>query len=201
MSYYDNEELLKYFSKEIKAQAEKDIKKLEKEIADTKARQLKQIEDELHNTIFKALNVRIDELVSEHNASINKLKTENHKSIIQKRTELLDSVILDVKTKCKKYVSSKGYVTKMKKKVADMKNVFKNSDVEFKISENDAQIKDIIKDVFGAKCKITTDEDIQIGGFVALSEKEKIMIDETIDTRINEKQKWFYEHADLAVNI
>ncbi len=201
MSYYDNEELLNYFTREIKARAQKKIDELKKDIESIKKRQLKQIDDELQNSIFKTMNNKIDDLVAEHNASINKLKIENHKNIIQKRKELLDSVILDVKKKCSKFIKTKDYEKKMIEKVSSMKELFKDNAIVFKINSKDETIKQVIKDNYKGKFNIETDENIQIGGFIAVCNKLKILSDQTLDTRINIKQQWFYEHAKLAVNI
>lgn len=201
MSYYDKEELLKYFSKQIKAEANKEISKLEKDIADTKKRQLANIDNELQTSIFKTMNSQIGDLESEHNAVINKLKIDNHKKVMQKRTELLDSVILEVQNKCIKYVKTKAYAENMKAKVLKTAENFKKRTIVFRINSEDEVLKKIIKDNYTGKFSIETDAYIKIGGFITVCDELKILTDETIDSRINERKQWFYEHANLAVNI
>ncbi len=201
MSYYDKDELLKYFSKQIKEEAEKEISKLEKAIADTKKRQLTQIDNELKTAIFKSLNTRIDELESEHNATINKLKIENHKKIMRKRSELLDSVLLEVEQKLNKYVLTKAYSNDMKKKIEKVDQDFKKHKLVFKIRKNDDILKKIIEEKFSGKFEIEEDEHIMIGGFSAVCHELKLMTDETIDTKVDIKKQWLYEHAKLAVNV
>jgi vacuolar-type H+-ATPase subunit E/Vma4 len=201
MSYYDDEELLKYFSKQIKELAETEIKKLEKDIADVKKKQLEKIDSELQNSIIKSMNIRIGDLESEYNAKINKLKIENHKNIMQKRKELLDSVVLEVKKKLLKYVKTKAYSEKMKDKVLRILKDFKKRSVIFRINKDDEALKKVIKDNYKSEYSIEDDEDIEIGGFIVVCNELKILTDETIDTKINEKKRWFYEHANLAINM
>lgn len=201
MSYYDKEELLKYFSKQIKQEADIDIKKLEKYIVDTKKRQLEQIDNELQTSIFKSMNSQIDELESEHNATISKLKIENHKKVMQKRTELLDSVILEVRKKCIEYTKSKAYAKRMTEKIEKIAKDFKDCSIVFRVNKDDSTVKKIIKDTYKNVHKIEDDDSIEIGGFIAVCNKKKLLTDETIDSKINEKRQWFYEHANLAVNI
>ena len=201
MSYYDKEELLKYFNKQIKQEADIEIKKLTKAIADTKKRQLEQIDNELQTSIFKSMNSQIDELESEHNAVINKLKIENHKKVMQKRTELLDSVILEVRNKCIDFTKSAAYADQMKSKVLKMHDNFKDCTIVFRINKDDSTLKKIIKDNYKGKYSVENDNLIEIGGFIAVCNEKKILTDETIDSKIKEKRQWFYEHANLAVNI
>lgn len=198
MPYFNNDDVYRHFSKEINAKADEEINRLQEQIADTKAKNMKRIKEELHSNIFRALELDLNEMNADFTASMNKVKTEYTKVLMKRRRELLDSIIEEVKKKCLDFVSSKAYVDFAKAKVEKVNKTFCKKEIEFRVKKGDSVMIDAIKKNFDGTYHIKEINEIEIGGFSAICFDMGILTDETIDSKLHEKQQWFYEHSDLA---
>jgi hypothetical protein len=68
------------------------------------------------------------------------------------------------------------------------------------VKKNDKVVIDAIKDNFKGDFKIKEITEIEIGGFSVICHDLGILIDETIDKKLKERELWFYEHSDLAAS-
>ncbi|MCF7924460.1 MAG: hypothetical protein K9L64_05065 [Candidatus Izimaplasma sp.] len=201
MPYYNNDDLLRYFSKYIADKADKKIEKLKNEIAEEKEQSVKRIEQELHKSIFRGLDIELSELNSDFKSRMNKVRTEYSKELIEKRSNLLNSVIDEVHDKLNDFVKTDKYKKLVTKQIKGLGNDFCSEKVEFRIKINDSVMKKVIEENYKGKFIIKEIPKIEIGGFSALCFKLGVMTDLTIDTRLEEKKQWLYEHSKLAASI
>lgn len=198
MPYFNNDDVYRHFSKEINAKADEKINRLKEQIANTKAENMKRIKNELHTNIFRALDLDLNEMNADFTASMNKVKTEYTKVLMKRRRELLDAIIDEVRNKCLDFVNSKAYGDFTKEKVKKINKSFCKKEIEFRVKKGDKIMINAIKDNFDGTYHIKEINEIEIGGFSAICFEMGILTDETIDSRLHEKQQWFYEHSDLA---
>jgi len=200
MPYYNNDDLFRTFSKYINEKANQKIDKIRSEIETEKERSLERIDKEIHKSIFRGLDIELSELNSDFSARMNKVKTEYSKVLMEKRSELLNSIIVEVSEKLQDFHKSKSYEKLMKKQLKSLGNDFCSKKVEFRIKRNDEIMKKVIESNYQGKYSINEIDKIEIGGFSALCFDLGIMTDQTIDTRLQEKKQWLYEHSKLAAN-
>jgi vacuolar-type H+-ATPase subunit E/Vma4 len=200
MPYYNNDDLFRTFSKYINEKANEKIDKIKHEIETEKKRSLERIDKEIHQSVFRGLDIELSELNSDFSARMNKVKTEYSKVLMEKRSELLNSIIVEVREKLVNFHQSKGYEKLMKKQLKTLGDDFCSKKVEFRIKRNDDIMKKVIETTYQGKYSIKEIDEIEIGGFSALCFDLGIMTDQTIDTRLQEKKQWLYEHSKLAAN-
>jgi len=198
MPYFNRDDIYRQFAKEINAKADEQIGDLEKEIVETKVKNLKRINNELETSIFRNLDLELNELNADFSANLSRVKTEHTKVLMKKRRELLDSITLKVKEKCLIFVNTIDYKEMLIKKVKKTNKDFSKKSVEFRVKKGDKVVIDVIKNNFNGEYSIKEINEIEIGGFSAICYDMGVMIDETIDSKLREKQQWFYEHSDLA---
>jgi len=198
MPYYNNNDAYRLFSKEISSKADEEIRQLKKEISDNKEKSVKRIESELHARIFRSLEIDLNDLNAEFSANYSKVKNEYTRILMKERRDLLDSIVNEARTKCMDFVDSADYKKFVKAKVININDKFAKKNVEFRIKKGDKIMIGAIEENFDGKYIIKEINEIEIGGFSAICFDMGFMLDETIDSKLREKQQWFYEHSDLA---
>jgi vacuolar-type H+-ATPase subunit E/Vma4 len=198
MPYYNREDVYRQFTKEINNQADAQIENLKKQISETKEKNLKRIDNELKSSIYRSMEYEIREMNAEHSGNLNRVKTEYSKVLMTEKSRLLDSIITAAKEKCLEFVGTTKYKTLMTKLVKKIDSDFNKKKVEFRIKKADSVLIEVIKSNFKSDFEIKEINEIEIGGFLAICFDAGLMVDETIDHRLDEKQKWFYEHSELA---
>ena len=201
MPYFNNsDDVYRLFSRDIISKSDEEIEKLKNEIDEKKTRSIKRIETEVHTRIFRSLEIDLSDLNADFSANLSRVKNEYTRVLMKKRRELLDSIVEEVRAKCIKFVESKKYKEFIDKKIKSISEKFCNKAIEFRIKKNDKIVKESIKNHLDDKYEIKEVNEIEIGGFSVVCYEMGVMLDETIDTKLSERQLWFYEHSDLAAN-
>lgn len=199
MPYFNNnEDAYRLFSRDIISNADKKIDKLKKEIDENKSKNIARIESELHTRVFRGLELDLNDLNADFSANLSKVRNEYTRVLMTKRKELLDSIVADARVKLDEYVKTEEYKLFIKNKVAVINEKFGSKNVEFRVKTNDKVAIEGIKKNFNGDYSIKEINEIEIGGFSAICFNMGVMLDETIDAKLKEKQLWFYEHSDLA---
>ncbi|HPD99740.1 MAG TPA: hypothetical protein PLB83_00760 [Bacillota bacterium] len=199
MPYFNNnEDAYRLFSRDIISNADKKIDKLKKEIDENKSKNIARIESELHTRVFRGLELDLSDLNADFSANLSKVRNEYTRVLMTKRKELLDSIVAEVRVKLDEYVKTEEYKLFIKNKVAVINEKFGSKNVEFRVKTNDKVAIEGIKKNFNGDYSIKEINEIEIGGFSAICFNMGVMLDETIDAKLKEKQLWFYEHSDLA---
>ena len=198
MPYYEDE-VFRYFQREIEESANKDLKGLREQIDSIKSMQLARINEEVQEAIYKANEVELNEINLEYSAQVNRIRTSSHKEIIKRKRDLIDSVLLEVEKKCIQFVTTKKYQDKMISHIKHIDNTFCGNSMLFRIKKNDDVMKNIIKENFKNKLEVQEDEKIRIGGFIAVCREKNVLTDQTIDYRLEEKKKWFHQNLKFVI--
>ncbi len=199
MPYFNNnEDAYRLFSRDIISNADKKIDKLKKEIDENKSKNIARIESELHTRVFRGLELDLNDLNADFSANLSKVRNEYTRVLMTKRKELLDSIVAEARVKLDEYVKTEEYKLFIKNKVAVINEKFGSKNVEFRVKTNDKVAIEGIKKNFNGDYSIKEINEIEIGGFSAICFNMGVMLDETIDAKLKEKQLWFYEHSDLA---
>ncbi|MFW5894327.1 MAG: V-type ATP synthase subunit E [Bacillota bacterium] len=199
MEYKTNQDLYNYFTYEIERIGEQQIEALRKEMDEKKRRELKRINDELEKKMDKYLDRELRSLNTDFSSEINRIHTENHRKLMDKRKGLLQEVFSEAEKKIQAFVASKGYRTLMKKKVQETIDFLDAQDIVFIIKEDDETLRDVLKDDFKDAYDVETDADIRFGGFRAESREKGLETDETFTRKLEEQKEWFYAHSNLFI--
>ena len=198
MPYYEDE-VFRYFRREIEESANKDLKELREQIDSAKSAQLARINEEVQEAIYRANEVELNEINLEHSAQVNRIRTASHKEIIKRKRDLIDSVLLDVEKKWVQFVSTKQYQNKMIALVKHIDKTFCGQSMLFRIKKNDEVMKTIIEENFKSNPEVQEDEKIRIGGFIAVCKDKNILTDQSIDYRLEQKKKWFHQNLKFVI--
>ena len=199
MPYFNNnDDAYRLFSKDISSKADEEISRLKTEISENKENNIKRIETELHARVFRSLEIDLNDLNADFSANLSRVKNEYTRVLMKKRRDLLDSIVEEARKKSVDFVNSPDYKKFIDTKISNVSERFCKQMVEFRVKKGDKIAVEAIKNNFDGKYEIKEINEIEIGGFSVICFQMGVMLDETIDSRLREKQLWFYEHSDLA---
>jgi vacuolar-type H+-ATPase subunit E/Vma4 len=193
------ENVYQYFQKEIEESGNKKIQELKDEIKSIREKQMDILNEEISDTITRTKEIELNEMNQEYSSTLNRLIVDNHKEIIKKKNDLLESVLFEVRTKLLQFVETDKYKQKMIFLVKKIDKDFCGDEINFKVKNNDKIMKKIIDENFKNKHVVIEDKNINIGGFIAICVEKGILTDQLIDSSLEEKKQWFYKNSKLAI--
>lgn len=199
MEYRSNQDLYNYFTHEIDRIGEQQIEALRKEMDEKKRREMKRINDEIEQRNHKYLDRQLRSLNTDFSSEINRIYTDNHRKLMDKRKGLLQAVFKAAEDKLEAFVESDEYRSLMKKRIQKTIEFLDASDIVFFIKEDDTVIPDIIQKDHDGAYETEKTQDIRFGGFKARSPEKGLETDETFNRKLEEQKEWFYANSNLFI--
>ncbi|MDD4212358.1 MAG: hypothetical protein PHY42_03045 [Bacilli bacterium] len=193
MEYFNEDEILRYFQKEIGEVSKRQIKKLQSEIDTIKTKELERIEKEVKSEINATLGRDLEELQIKHRQTIHEIKTTTRRDLINFREDLLELVLTEVIKKVQAFVKSEHYLALMRQKLT---SISFGKQALFHISKKDQGLKTFLHENYH-EYPVKEDDNINLGGFLVELIDLGTTLDETIDHKLAIKKQWFYEHSHL----
>ncbi|MGM0435867.1 MAG: V-type ATP synthase subunit E [Bacillota bacterium] len=199
MEYNTNQELYQYFTHEIERIGEQQIEALRKEMDEKKKSELKRISDNIERKTKKYLNRELKNLNTDFSSEINRIHTENHRKLMEKRENLLETIFDDVRKKLADFVKSDDYKTLLEKTVKETVDYLGTESLTFTVGEEDEGVKNVLKETLSSKYEVKTSKTITIGGFKVKSESKGLEIDRTLDKKLKDQRDWFHANSGLFI--
>lgn len=199
MGYYNEDELYRFFDKAIRKASEKQLKALQDEIDYIYQRELKRIKEELRIRQELDTAKKMRDLRFKYQEAINQIGVGYDAKLINERLEMSKAVFQAVTKKLEAYVQTPAYLETLKKRIDELKGLFKNEDVIFYVKEGDQTAIDFLKSLPCASCTIKTSYSIRYGGFEMHIPERKRTVDLTLDAALEDQKSWFYHNSKLFI--
>ncbi len=143
----------------------------------------------------KASNIRITSV-----KTIAKNQLDAHRELLTHRTQKTDEVFLNVRKRLQDFTKTQEYKQDILTRAAALKDDYDHESSVILVRECDKNIAEEIKRELGGKAEIKSDVTIEIGGFKLKNSKARILVDETLDERLEEQKKVFLQNCGLKIN-
>src|SRR5690554_1304505 len=198
MEFKTNEDIRDYFIKKIKSASQSEINKIIEETENLRHRKIKEIEDGAKQMadLMKEQEEKI--LKSEHLLEISTKSDEFNQKKIALREKMISQLFDSIKERLIEYSKSEEYKDSFKEKLAELSNKYKQ---EFRIlvAFKDLQLaKDCVSSISNV-LEVIVDESVEIGGFVAEFQQTSVIINETLDSKLEDELARFYENPQLVL--
>jgi len=199
MEYYNDDSLLRYFHDEIERVSSRKITELQKEISSKKQEELAKLSLEVKHQVDLSLGVELKDMKNKYRQDINDLLSKNAHALYERRKEISEEIFNEIHKKLLSFVKSKKYEEFIESKLETIESKMTNQNLSFYIHSNDEICRKMISNHYDNTAKIIHDDKITIGGFRVVSDKLKIEIDETLDTKLDNNKTWFYTNSKLFI--
>lgn len=187
------------FLKAIEKYAAEQRSKIETEAEEFKTKEINKAEEDGLKEAYVLLQRKMSSINTGIARELSKAENASRKSTFEKRQEIEDKVFERAKEKLLAYTKTDKYLEKLLSSAKAVSSKLTANDVVLYVCERDMKLKNKIISAFGRKCDIQVSDEIKIGGLTALSREMGLLVDETLDTKLENQREWFCENSGLTV--
>lgn len=198
MQYNTLEELEAYFKQEIRKVSEKELEEVRREIEKIRNKVVTELEETAKLNAKIIVDQELKEIDSDHAISLSRLADDNNRRLMAKRQELTEGLFADVRNKLLAYAATDDYKTMMGEKTRKLAQRFR-ADAVLIVGKRDESLLPELLRSFSEGTQGTVDPQIELGGFRLEVKKDRIIVDETFDSTLNEEREKFYANSNLII--
>lgn len=187
------------FLKAIEKYAEEQRSKIQSEAEDFKEKELNKAEEEGLREAYVLIQKKMTDIKTQIASELSKAETASRRKTFVRRQEIENEVFARAEKKLEEYTKTDRYIKLLEKSAKDISKALTADDVVLRVRKQDIAHKNKVVLAFGRKCEVEVSNDIQIGGLVGISLKTGILIDETLDSKLEAQHEWFCEKSGLRV--
>lgn len=186
-----------YFKNEIQRVSRIEIEKTEQEIKLIQKKALASSKLEVQQIVGMEQEEALRELQREHAVKISKIHEKMHRNLMEQRQSFTDAIFASVLLKLESYTMSDAYEKNMIDKIERLQE--KNlGHICIFVGQKDAEKLENLCHYYKS-CEGAIDNTIHYGGIRVEASERGIVIDESIDTFLEEEKVRFYQHSGLFI--
>lgn len=178
--------------------AEQQKAQITKEIEDYKNTKIEQATEQglqdaydlIREDIARRKAVIVNDLAQQELSLRNELYAE--------RQSICDKVFADARDQLLAYTKTDDYTRFLTRSLQEIQAQCDSAHCEVKIAPADEDKREMIESAL-SDVGITADPHITLGGMKAYCPSKGLLMDDTLDSRLNEQRQWFYENCGLKV--
>lgn len=187
------------FLKAIEKYAEEQRSRMRTEAEDFKKREMNTAEEEGLKEAYDLIQKEMADIHNKISAEQSAAESEGKKQIFRRRKEIEEDVFAAAEKKLLEFTDTKDYLSFLVKGVISIGSVLTEDDTVICLREKDLPYQQELKNALSRDCSFETTDAIRIGGVTGRSRRLGRIVDETLDTRLEEQREWFYAHSGLTV--
>ena len=160
---------------------------------------LKKAEDEVLRELYNKIQDEVSDIRGSSTRTISQQEAQARHDLLLRREEITRSVFYQVKSQLIAYTRSAEYTAFMVELARQLAAAYPLEGSVIMLKRDDYHFAIEFDKLFGQKCRILADENIQIGGIKMMNQTAGIFVDETLDSRLEDQKPWFYSHSGLTV--
>lgn len=123
---------------------------------------------------------------------------EGRVALFNKRNKLIESVYSAATARLMEFTETEAYTDYLKRCAEEVSEVIGEiGGHTLLLRESDRKFSDMLKQALDNKCTVEYSDDIKIGGFILQCPTLKIIVDQTLDEKLNETKDWFMSNSGL----
>lgn len=189
----------KSFLKAINKAAMQKCNDIAKQIEETTAAEMQRAEDEARRDGHLKIELAKSRIEAKSKMEVASYENEKKKEIYKKRQNYQKEVFESAADLLRAFVKSPEYKPFLEQCLADLGDKVSKNLTFYVLEEDTVAAKAIAKRFTGAKTEYSTA--FEIGGFRVRDDGKHILIDETLDTKLQEQTDWFLLHSQMKVDL
>lgn len=187
------------FLKAIEKYAEEQRNKIRFESESFKKQELEKAESEGLREAYTLIQREMAAIRTEISSQLSRNEMESRQKLFEKRNQMANTVFEKVAEKLNEFTRTADYEKLLLESVKKIAQVLKSDDIIFFVRESDLKLSEKIKLAFPTSCEVKASKEIKIGGITGRSASLGLIVDETLDTKLDGQREWFYQNSGLRV--
>ena len=202
MVLYDDK--MARFEQMIFADIDKQIEQIERRTEKTKSAAFDNAKNDELEYIFGIMQKSIKEIQKDFDRRLTIKKLDSNREILKFRRELEDELFESVRAKLLKFCETDQYSKYLSDSLDTLKNYTQGglwNGALIYLNARDMKRSNDVKAAFAFDCQMIENTDIRIGGFILEHKQNAVLIDLTLDTKLEEARRNFAERKSEELSI
>ena len=192
------EQVFLYMKEEIERLASLEEEKILAEAKELEAEAYQQIKAEAKKDADALLAKELVEISSNASVEASLSQEEKTKKLVETREAYVTKIFKEAKNRLNEFVNSEGYKMYLIKHMEKISSLYQMSDSILKLRQNDTKYADDLVKAYGIDLTVEVSDEIKIGGFI-IENKATNVVDESLDTALENQKEWFYKTSGLMI--
>ena len=193
------EQVFLYMKEEIERLASLEEEKILAEAKELEAEAYQQIKAEAKKDADALLAKELVEISSNASVEASLSQEEKTKKLVETREAYVTKIFKEAKNRLNEFVNSEGYKMYLIKHMEKISSLYQMSDSILKLRQNDTKYADDLVKAYGIDLTVEVSDEIKIGGFIIENKATNVLVDESLDTALENQKEWFYKTSGLMI--
>ena len=193
------EQVFLYMKEEIERLASLEEEKILAEAKELEAEAYQQIKAEAKKDADALLAKELVEISSNASVEASLSQEEKTKKLVETREAYVTKIFKEAKNRLNEFVNSEGDKMYLIKHMEKISSLYQMSDSILKLRQNDTKYADDLVKAYGIDLTVEVSDEIKIGGFIIENKATNVVVDESLDTALENQKEWFYKTSGLMI--
>lgn len=193
------EQVFLYMKEEIERLANLEEEKILAEAKELEIEAYEQIKNEAKKDADALLAKELAEISSNASVEASLSQEEKTKKLVETREGYVAKIFKEAKNRLTEFVDGDDYKTYLIKHMEKISSLYQMSDSILKIRQNDTKYADDLVKAYGIDLTVEVSDEIKIGGFIIENKATNVVVDESLDTALENQKEWFYKTSGLMI--
>lgn len=193
------EQVFLYMKEEIERLASLEEKKILAEAKELEEEAYRQIKAEAKKDADALLAKELVEISSNASVEASLSQEEKTKKLVETREDYVAKIFEEAKDKLIEFVNSDDYKSYLIKHMEKISSLYQMDDSILKLRQNDIKYTDDLVKAYGIDLAVEVSDEIKIGGFIIENKATNVVVDESLDTALENQKEWFYKTSGLMI--
>ena len=194
-----SDEKVSKFVQAITAYAEEQRQNIHREVEEFKAELLLVAEQEVLNDSYQLIQRERIELQNQMSREMSKREMDARKEMLSHRLEIMTTVFAKAKEKLTAFTKTQEYQAFLLHSVNNMVEQLPAEGSVYYLAMQDKLYQEELSKHIPAGSSLQFTDDIALGGIRGANSESGIMLDDTLDMRLDIQRDWFVENSGLTV--
>ena len=195
----NNNKKLDKFVEAITAYAEEQSRKIHDEVEAFKAERMAQAEQQVLQEAYNLIHEEREEVNNQLKKEFSQREFALRGDLIRRRQAIIDTVFEEARRRLLDYGSTPAYTDLLRASIQEMSRLIPADGTVYYLSERDRERESILKDLCPAGSRLDFSGDIALGGIRGMNPQAGILVDDTLDSKLEQQRDWFIQSMGLSV--
>ncbi|MDQ5983312.1 MAG: V-type proton ATPase subunit E [Eubacteriales bacterium SKADARSKE-1] len=187
------------FLKAIDKYAKEQRREIQSRAQEFKKKELQKAEAEVLRDSYFLIQREMAQMRKSIESKVSKIEVESKRKLLEKRSNITETVFRQAENKLLDFTKTEDYINVLKKEASSIATVLKGPDAILYVKKEDLKFEKELIEAFGRTCKVKVSEEITIGGILGYSAQDGLIVDETLDSKLENQRDWFSENSLLNI--
>ncbi len=194
-----NDQKLAKFMQAITDYANQQSESIHREVEAFKAERLRQAERDVLEESYVLIQKEQDEMRRTINRERSRREADARRALLEKRQKMAADIFARAREKLIAFTATPDYAAWLAASFREMAEVLPAEGTVYQLAAQDSAHAAALGALCPAGSRIETAEDIAIGGLRGVNTAAGLMIDNTLEARLEQQHGWFTDHSGLTV--